>query len=1540
MFITLLLLAILTVGSASATDVDSMDMSSVGMEDVSLDDDASGGGEGNLGIVNDDVDSYKALADEEEQVQSQGTDNDNLTYSPKSLEDVQTIVDDADGVGDDDDEEAEYVTVDGLTFYLSDESIDLPYSLVSVKEWPEGIDSEFNISVKKDGDEAIVTSWNLGSVDIDREGKSNWGIKDLQIHALGRYFLSFIFTVDGNTKVIDAGYVTVEDDVIGISSREFSTVPEDLSEIFASVLWHNSFGRVIFKSGDKVLYDKDFADFDPSRVDENGFYNIALEVEGEFIFEGLNDGDVVNFQFYSEGNKIKDIEYFIRFGEGTVRFEMAPNNSLGYVYSRVKNIEFSTTEDLGEIFASFIVSEGLDGNVTLKFGDNVIYNKALSDFDSSYVHDNKYGIALEDGGKFIFEGLNDRDIVQFEFFDEKGDRRMSMPYIILLDNNTFRIQNFIWEEHTILEIGAEEFSTDQEDLGTIFASATVPEGETYSRIQLYAYRMDVSGEFEEWSGELFSKYFNEFNPDRIDGNMYQIAFEDLTDPEYEGRFIFDVLKDGDLVEFKLGDWEIVTYKQYKIHFGNNTVRFEEIPDEKFSVRIRDYIPVEVWYDEDYEIIELDLFADPGYYYWVVSFELLGDGEGTFLIMVNNETRVTWNIEWDDIDKYRDWQLKDLNITEPGEYDIKVMFNGEVIDSRVIDVSENVILNIYDDEFSTAPGDLDNAFASVTISEAIEAGNITLTVGDNVIYNVDISDRFRYLGYFYYISLEEDGKFLFEGLNDEDFIKFAFLDENGEELASREFFILFGNNTVRFMEESPIDEIEFSINDMPCEPEGDAVVGYVYIPENDDTNVTVTITADNATYVVETGILIPKFDKIKRAYRYSITLNSSNLNDKDLLNITLDCSDGDNWQAVVEKGETLKFWELAYTHYQYAFYGDLTTGTLYDEPVDPNIEGKLIVVGISDVYGISEGTVTLSADGDIIISKSFSECHKRYLYNICGYVYEIRLDDYDFYNLIPTNKNLTFTFTYGNFTFVQNRMRLDDWVYKINNVQDIADLFTIDVSDNVYGQNGAVVNIIATDYANPDSVSEHVDGGWFNVYVDNVRVPGLGRLITIDTSDELSLEYLSSEGMRELSISLSDLNITSPGVYNIRVTHTNNGYGYFVSAETEIINKNITVSHEIDPPVGEKFDPDLNISVSNVTVGEDAVVTVTTNASFSGVVRVQIGDDNYTVTVNEGYGNDTVSGLGVGTYTAVASFEETEVFSASVKNVTFIVKSGEVVPALVDPALTVSVGNITEGANAIVDVTTNATYTGIVLVQIGQSNYTVVVTNGTGSVPVSGLGVGTYTAIATFDATDIFNESTKNATFAVMAKVAAVIKTNAVITTYGTSKNIEVTLTDANGNILSGKKVIIVFNGDKKELTTNSEGQVTYAIGAKLDPNNYVATISFAGDESHLKSIEYAKVAVNKAKSKLTAKNKSFKVNKAKKYTITLKTDKKKPLKKVKVTIKVTGKKIKISKKTNSKGKIKFNLKKLTETGKFKATVKFAGNKYYKAVRKNVKITVK
>ena len=62
------------------------------------------------------------------------------------------------------------------------------------------------------------------------------------------------------------------------------------------------------------------------------------------------------------------------------------------------------------------------------------------------------------------------------------------------------------------------------------------------------------------------------------------------------------------------------------------------------------------------------------------------------------------------------------------------------------------------------------------------------------------------------------------------------------------------------------------------------------------------------------------------------------------------------------------------------------------------------------------------------------------------------------------------------------------------------------------------------------------------------------------------------------------------------------------------------------------------------------------------------------------------------------------------------------------------------------------------------------------------------------------------------------------------------------------------------------------------------------------------------------------------------------MKKIKLTLKVNGKTYKAT--TDKKGKATFKITKLSKKGTFKATVKFAGNKYYKEVSKKVKIAVK
>ena len=270
----------------------------------------------------------------------------------------------------------------------------------------------------------------------------------------------------------------------------------------------------------------------------------------------------------------------------------------------------------------------------------------------------------------------------------------------------------------------------------------------------------------------------------------------------------------------------------------------------------------------------------------------------------------------------------------------------------------------------------------------------------------------------------------------------------------------------------------------------------------------------------------------------------------------------------------------------------------------------------------------------------------------------------------------------------------------------------------------------------------------------------------------------------------------------------------------------------------------------------------------------------------------------------------------------------------DINLTASKGTVevtlTDGAG-------NAIYNEEVLLSLNGANYTAKTNaNGIATFEITAKE-GENTATFMYNARNNFVSSNTTAKINVALNETA-ISAAKVTKTYNVAKSLALRLTDANGNALANKTVTITINGKTYTRTTDDKGQVSLAL-SNLAPKTYTATIKFAGDDNYKASSAKASVVVKKATPKLTVKAKTFKVKtKTKKYAITLKTNKGKALSKAKVTIKVNGKTYKAT--TNSKGKATFKITKLTKTGKFTATVKFAKTSYYNAVTKKVKITVK
>lgn len=176
-------------------------------------------------------------------------------------------------------------------------------------------------------------------------------------------------------------------------------------------------------------------------------------------------------------------------------------------------------------------------------------------------------------------------------------------------------------------------------------------------------------------------------------------------------------------------------------------------------------------------------------------------------------------------------------------------------------------------------------------------------------------------------------------------------------------------------------------------------------------------------------------------------------------------------------------------------------------------------------------------------------------------------------------------------------------------------------------------------------------------------------------------------------------------------------------------------------------------------------------------------------------------------------------------------------------------------------------------------------------------------------------------------------------------NFVLKLTDNQGNALANKTLNIGYNGITLNPVTDENGNVKVQINLK-NAGDYTFVGIFLGDASYNACMKTCLLKIVKKPITITAKSKTFKAKaKTKKYTITLKTIKgssangKTYLSKgKKVTLTLKGKTY--TGKSNAKGQVTFKITKLTKKGKYKATIKFAGDNTYKPAKTQTKITIK
>ena len=453
------------------------------------------------------------------------------------------------------------------------------------------------------------------------------------------------------------------------------------------------------------------------------------------------------------------------------------------------------------------------------------------------------------------------------------------------------------------------------------------------------------------------------------------------------------------------------------------------------------------------------------------------------------------------------------------------------------------------------------------------------------------------------------------------------------------------------------------------------------------------------------------------------------------------------------------------------------------------------------------------------------------------------------------------------------------VFKVDKV--LANL-KINVEDITFGENGLVIITLPSDI-DGSIVTVNVNGKVYPVDIEN----GFGKLplreldagdYTISAVFAGNDKYLPGVSNALLTVSKADpaLNVLISdvgydGVFNINVALTGvDAIGLNGNVIVTVNNKDYSVNivngkgtavgvklaagtyafaaawagNDNYNAVGDsgkfsvaKVDSIIDVAVSDIKVGEDAVISVKLLSDATGSVTVTVNGKDYTETVVNGVANVKVADLKAGTYDVAVKYSGDNNYNAAVATSSFTVSK-------VDSTMDVTVNDIVFGGDLIVDAVLPVDATGEVVITVNGVDYHVSIENGKATGTISGLAAGDYTVAIKYVGDDKYTgvEVAENVNVAKAQPVLGVVIADV---DYGNGFVIEATLTGVNGAPLSGNVIVTVAGKEYTVKVTDGKGIAT---GDKLAAGTYAFAAAWAGDDNYNIVTENGDFKVNKVDS--------------------------------------------------------------------------------------------
>ena len=263
----------------------------------------------------------------------------------------------------------------------------------------------------------------------------------------------------------------------------------------------------------------------------------------------------------------------------------------------------------------------------------------------------------------------------------------------------------------------------------------------------------------------------------------------------------------------------------------------------------------------------------------------------------------------------------------------------------------------------------------------------------------------------------------------------------------------------------------------------------------------------------------------------------------------------------------------------------------------------------------------------------------------------------------------------------------------------------------------------------------------------------------------------------------------------------------------------------------KLASSIAVSVDDIKVGEDAVISIAVPEITSGVVSVTVGDAIYNVAVVDGKGSLILSGLASGSYDVVAKFNGDDKYLASEDSAKFNVTK-------LASTIDIAVDNIKVGEDAVIGVALPEDATGEVIISVNGKNYTVMTKYGMASVIISDLANGTYSVDVFYNGDDIY-APIKNSTAFTVSKVSDY---NMTVDIADIVKGENATVTVSVPEDGTGSVIVTINGTDYNGTVVNGTAKV---IIPGLDEGTYKVVTFYTGDNKYDSMVVNGTITVNK-----------------------------------------------------------------------------------------------